>query len=94
MNDGCKCCAYAVMEDGKPVWCKFHDLEVTEKNTCDDYLDFMDAPYMDELIENARDDQSEPIKAEVRVNNRIKDILAWVIIAVIIIAAILTFLFL
>lgn len=86
MSDGCWNCAYSVRENGQPVYCRFHCEEVTQENVCDDYLNFLDAPAAAQLF------SSRPLP-KLPFRNRVKDALAWVIIAVFTAAGVLAFLY-
>lgn len=75
----CRHCAYNQM-DGDRIWCKFHELQVKEKNYCDYYLYFADAPWMraaeKKMISEAT--EGEALKEEVPKAIKKKDILAFI----------------
>ena len=94
MDKGCGNCAYARKEGGKPTWCKFHKEKITENNTCDDFLDFLDTPAMATLLDSVAKEGQKPSKTEkTPVKNRVKDIFAWVWIIFFILAGALAFLY-
>lgn len=94
MAKGCGICAYAQKENGKAVWCKFHREKVTENNTCDDFLDTLDSPVMSTLLESVTSKgKTSHQKSGLPVGNRIKDILAWILIVLFILSGILAFLY-
>lgn len=94
MNEGCSNCAYAEKTNGKPVWCKFHKEKVTENNTCDDFLSFLDTPVMSNLLDSvAKNKQATSKKEGIPVGNRIKDFFAWVYIIFFITLGVLAFLY-
>lgn len=90
---GCVDCAYAVKENGKPVWCKFHMQEVGETNYCDNFLDVMDSPRTQTMIDRLAEISTGKKRSSLPTENKIKNIIAWILIALIIGFAIYVFLF-
>ena len=94
MENGCWNCAYAQKKDGKPVWCNFHEVEVDDNKTCDDFLDYLDSPVMSALLADYKNKKSGGTSADVLpVSNRIKDIFGWICIVFFIILGIFAFLY-
>lgn len=46
----CGDCAYVKEADGK-LWCPFHDLPVHRKVVCDDFLNELDSPQWNSLLD-------------------------------------------
>ena len=98
MENGCWNCAYAQKKDGNPVWCNFHEVEVDDNKTCDDFLDYLDSPAMSALLADLLADYKNKNSAgtpveNLPVSNRIKDFFGWICIVFFIILGILAFLY-
>lgn len=50
----CGDCAYA-KKDGNKMWCPFHDIAVSSKLVCDDFLNEFDSPQWNSLLEGMGD---------------------------------------
>lgn len=90
MEQGCEYCAYAEKKDGTPVWCKFHDEAVTEENTCENFLSFLDTPVMSTLL---TDKFNKSQSKKISLGTYVKDIIAYIFITWFIVMGICVFLF-
>lgn len=55
----CGDCAY-VKKDGNKMWCPFHDVAVSNKLVCDDFLNEYDSPQWQSLLEGMGDKNISP----------------------------------
>lgn len=71
----CGDCAYVIKENGR-MWCPFHDVAVSSKLVCDDFLDEYDSPQWrsltTEMTGTAKKQYSLP-------QHTAKDIIAYII---------------
>ena len=89
MSGTCSKCEYAEMENGKVTWCRFHRQKINPNNYCDHFLDLWDSPYFNGLLEK----KYKGKKASLSGSYIVRDVLAWILIAIIILASIAVFLY-
>ena len=79
----CGDCAYAQKESGK-MWCPFHDVPVSSRLVCDDFLNEYDSPQWRSLTEGMTHSNSASKKAPQYTS---LDILAYALSGLLIIGA-------
>lgn len=54
----CSGCAYA-KKSGNGIWCPFHDVAVSSKLVCDNFLDEMDSPQWNSLANSLNNEEKK-----------------------------------
>ena len=57
----CGDCAY-VKKEGNKMWCPFHDVAVSSRLVCDDFLNEMDSPQWQSLLDGMGDQNTSAKK--------------------------------